>query len=41
VLAALNIGYWRGVSPNNDIFAAESFVDELARKARQAPTEAD
>lgn len=36
---AVNVGYWRGVGPNNTIFAIESFVDELARKAGKDPIE--
>ena len=32
---ALNIGYWRGVAPNNNVFATESLIDELALKAKQ------
>jgi isoquinoline 1-oxidoreductase beta subunit len=34
---ALNVGYWRGVAPNNSIFAIESFIDELALKAGKDP----
>jgi len=34
---AINIGYWRGVAPNNNIFASESLMDELAMKAGQDP----
>ena len=34
---ALRLGYWRGVGPNNTIFAIESFVDELAGKAKRDP----
>lgn len=34
---ALQVGYWRGVGPNNTIFAIESFVDELAKKAGKDP----
>jgi isoquinoline 1-oxidoreductase beta subunit len=30
-------GFWRGVGPNNNWFAIESFTDELARKAGQDP----
>ncbi len=30
-------GFWRGVGPNNTVFAIESFMDELARKAGKDP----
>src|SRR5882757_567935 len=30
---AVPTGFWRGVGPNNNVFAIESFMDELARKA--------
>src|SRR5262249_22871798 len=30
-------GFWRGVGPNNNWFAVESFVEEVARKAGQDP----
>ncbi|MET0675871.1 MAG: xanthine dehydrogenase family protein molybdopterin-binding subunit [Bradyrhizobium sp.] len=30
-------GFWRGVGPNNNVFAIESCMDELARKAGQDP----
>ena len=30
-------GFWRGVGPNNNVFAIESFIDELARQGRQGP----
>ncbi len=30
-------GFWRGVGPNNNVFAVESFMDELARKASMDP----
>jgi isoquinoline 1-oxidoreductase beta subunit len=30
-------GFWRGVGPNNNVFAIESFMDELAKKAGQDP----
>lgn len=32
-------GFWRGVGPNNNVFAAEGFMDELARKAGKDPVE--
>ncbi len=28
----VNTGWWRGVGPNNNVFAIESFVEELARR---------
>ena len=34
---ALNVGYWRGVAPNNNVFATESLIDELALKAGKDP----
>lgn len=30
-------GFWRGVGPNNNVFAIECFIDELARKAVMDP----
>src|SRR6202012_45034 len=30
-------GFWRGVGPNNNVFAIESFIDELGKKAGQDP----
>jgi isoquinoline 1-oxidoreductase beta subunit len=30
-------GFWRGVGPNNNVFATEGLMDELARKAGQDP----
>jgi isoquinoline 1-oxidoreductase subunit beta len=30
-------GFWRGVGPNNNVFAIECFIDELARKAGKDP----
>jgi isoquinoline 1-oxidoreductase beta subunit len=30
-------GFWRGVGPNNNWFAIESFMDELAKKVGQDP----
>jgi isoquinoline 1-oxidoreductase beta subunit len=32
-------GFWRGVGPNNNVFAIESFIDELAKKAAKDPVE--
>lgn len=29
--------FWRGVGPNNNVFAIESFIDELAKRAGQDP----
>jgi isoquinoline 1-oxidoreductase beta subunit len=34
---AVTTGFWRGVGPNNNVFAVESFMDELARKAGMDP----
>jgi isoquinoline 1-oxidoreductase subunit beta len=34
---AVRTGFWRGVGPNNNVFAIESFMDELARKAGKDP----
>jgi isoquinoline 1-oxidoreductase beta subunit len=34
---AVPTGFWRGVGPNNNVFAVESFVDELAKKAGKDP----
>ena len=34
---AVTTGFWRGVGPNNNVFATESFIDELARKANTDP----
>jgi isoquinoline 1-oxidoreductase beta subunit len=30
-------GFWRGVGPNNNVFAIESFMDELAKKSNVDP----
>jgi isoquinoline 1-oxidoreductase beta subunit len=30
-------GFWRGVGPNNNVFAIECFMDELAQKAGKDP----
>jgi isoquinoline 1-oxidoreductase beta subunit len=35
--SAVRTGFWRGVGPNNNVFAIESFMDELARKAKMDP----
>ena len=32
-------GFWRGVGPNNNVFATECFIDELARKTGKDPVE--
>jgi isoquinoline 1-oxidoreductase beta subunit len=34
---AVPTGFWRGVGPNNNVFATECFMDELARKAGADP----
>jgi isoquinoline 1-oxidoreductase beta subunit len=34
---AIPTGFWRGVGPNNGVFAVESFMDELARRLNQDP----
>ena len=34
---AVPTGFWRGVGPNNNVFATECFMDELARKAGMDP----
>jgi isoquinoline 1-oxidoreductase subunit beta len=34
---AVPTGWWRGVGCNNNVFAIESFMDELARKAGKDP----
>ena len=36
---AVPTGFWRGVGPNNNVFAIESFIDELAHKAGKDPVE--
>jgi isoquinoline 1-oxidoreductase subunit beta len=33
----VNTGFWRGVGPNNNVFAIEGFIDELAHRAGQDP----
>ncbi len=35
--AGLNTGFWRGVGPNNNVFAIESFIDEVANKVGKDP----
>jgi isoquinoline 1-oxidoreductase subunit beta len=34
---AVPTGFWRGVGPNNNVFATECFMDELARRAGADP----
>jgi isoquinoline 1-oxidoreductase subunit beta len=34
---AVPTGFWRGVGPNNNVFAIECFMDELAKKAGKDP----
>jgi isoquinoline 1-oxidoreductase beta subunit len=36
---AVPTGFWRGVGPNNNVFAIECFMDELARKANMDPVD--
>ncbi len=33
---AVPTGFWRGVGPNNNVFAIESFMDELAKKTERS-----
>jgi isoquinoline 1-oxidoreductase beta subunit len=33
----ITTGFWRGVGPNNNVFAIESFIDELAKRVSQDP----
>jgi isoquinoline 1-oxidoreductase beta subunit len=33
----LDVGWWRGVGPTHNLFVIESFVDELAWRAKQDP----
>ena len=35
----INTAFWRGVGPNNNVFAVESFIDRLAREAHADPVE--
>jgi isoquinoline 1-oxidoreductase beta subunit len=34
---AVPTGFWRGVGPNHNVFAIESFMDELAKKSNRDP----
>jgi isoquinoline 1-oxidoreductase beta subunit len=34
---AVPTGFWRGVGPNNNVFAVECFIDELAKRAGKDP----
>jgi isoquinoline 1-oxidoreductase beta subunit len=36
---AVPTGFWRGVGPNNNVFAIECFIDELARKSGKDPVD--
>ncbi len=36
---AVPTGFWRGVGPNNNVFAIECFMDELAKKAGKDPVD--
>src|ERR1700687_3851977 len=36
---AVPTGFWRGGGPNNNVFAIECFIDELARKAGKDPVD--
>lgn len=36
---AVPVGFWRGVGANNNVFAIECFMDELARKANKDPVD--
>jgi len=36
---AVPTGFWRGVGPNNNVFAIECFMDELAHNAGKDPVE--
>jgi isoquinoline 1-oxidoreductase subunit beta len=36
---AVPTGFWRGVGPNNNVFAIESFIDELAEKLKRDPVD--
>ncbi len=36
---AVTTGFWRGVGPNNNVFAIECFMDELAKKHNKDPIE--
>jgi isoquinoline 1-oxidoreductase beta subunit len=35
--AGLDVGWWRGVGPTHNLFVVESFIDELAQRAKQDP----
>ena len=37
--SAVPTGFWRGVGPNNNVFAVECFMDELARKVGKDPVD--
>lgn len=35
--SGLDVGWWRGVGPTHNLFVLESFIDELASRAKQDP----
>lgn len=35
--SGLNVGWWRGVGPTHNLFVLESFIDELAQRAKKDP----
>ncbi|WP_431102996.1 molybdopterin cofactor-binding domain-containing protein [Roseateles noduli] len=39
VPAGMRVGWWRGVGPNHNLYVVESFIDELAHRAKKDPVE--